>query len=287
MTSLKAEPAGRIRSMAEFFALAHAMELDAATRYTEIARQLRQQDEGALADVFDGLAETERGHIREVDQWAEHQGTEADSDAPWPIPDTFDAPPTDVAQSRLMTPYKALAFAVRHEERAFAFWTYVAAHAERSDIKQAAEHMALEELGHVSLLRAERRKAFHAGRREMQAVGDGPVTLAALAASERRVADLVTCHPAEKELTAALADAARAAAEKLDALSARSPDPFMTPALPADRSDDLVSICEHLAEAYLRLAEVARQEGVVDVAQQLGAAAIYRLGMLAPKEDVS
>lgn len=293
MPTLKAEPAGRIRSMAEFFALARAMELDAATRYAEIARQLREQDEAELADVFDRLSETERGHIREVDQWAEHQGAEVGAQLPWPIPDTFDAPPEEVAQSRLMTPYRALASAVRHEQRSFAFWTYVAAHAEQEDIKDAAERMALEELEHVSLLRRERRKAFHAGRQEKRPVGDGPVTPAALADTERRLADLIASHPecasGGQALAASLAHAARAAAAKLDALSAVRPEPFMAQTLPEGRSDDIASISEYLAEAYLRLAEVSRQQGVLEVAQQLGAVAINRLALLAseiaPKEE--
>ena len=55
--------------------------------------------------------------------------------------------------------------AVRNEERAFAFWSYVAAHAEVAEVRQAAETMAHEELGHVSILRRERRNAFHAERR--------------------------------------------------------------------------------------------------------------------------
>ena len=32
---------------------------------------------------------------------------------------------------RVLTAYRSLAMAVRNEERAFAFWTYVAAHAEQ------------------------------------------------------------------------------------------------------------------------------------------------------------
>ena len=53
----------------------------------------------------------------------------------------------------MTTPYRALAMAVRNEERAFAFWSYVAAYSEDSEIKKAAEAMAREELGHVSTLR--------------------------------------------------------------------------------------------------------------------------------------
>ena len=62
MTSLKAEPPGPVRSLDEFFAVAHAMESDAVARYCGTARLLRQQGADALANVFEELAQTERGH---------------------------------------------------------------------------------------------------------------------------------------------------------------------------------------------------------------------------------
>lgn len=288
MTSLKDEPAGRIRSMGEFFALAHAMELDAATRYTETARQLRAQSETALADLFDELSETERGHIRQVDHWAEHEETPADTSLPWPIPDTFDATPEETAGTRLLTPYQALASAVRHEQRSFAFWTYVAAHAEADEIREASERMALEELEHVRLLRSERRKAFHAGRLAGQHAGDAPVTLATLATMERRLADLVESDTAPvlgTAMIASLVAAARTAAEKLEAMHAARHPEFSTLALPTERRDDAGALAEYLAEAYLRLAETSQDGDVLGIAQDLAKAAIYRLGTLGPKEQ--
>ena len=288
MPSLKAEPAGRIRSMTEFFAIARAMELDAATRYAEIARQLRAQDETALADLFETLAETERGHIREVDTWADHEGSGADAALPWPIPDTFDAPPSEVARSRLVTPYQALASAVRHEQRSFAFWSYVAAHAEADEVKEAAERMALEELEHTALLRRERRKAFHADRTGGQPAGEEPVTLATLTARERRLADLIEGDPSstqERALALSLAASARDSASKLEALDKESDAEFAAPSLPAGRDNDIPALAEYLTEAYLRLAETSQDAHVLGVAQELAQRAIYRLGTLAPRDQ--
>lgn len=283
MASLKAEPAGRVRSMAEFFALARAMEADAAARYTETARQLREQDGGDLADVFDRLAETEQGHVHQVEQWAKHRDEGSLPEVPWPIPDTFDAPPQEVAGSRLMTPYQALASAVRHEERSFAFWSYVAAHADSAEVKDAAERMALEELEHVSLLRRERRKAFHAERRESGG-DEGPITLSSLAATERGLADLIERNPhcvaGGGAIALSLAAAAREAASKLEAIDAASHPRLAAPPLPVSWRDDIASVSEYLAEAYLRLAESSREPHVLDVAQELAKAAINRLGML-------
>lgn len=285
MTSLKHEPAGRIRSMSEFFSIAHAMELDAATRYAETSQQLRAQGQISLADIFAELAETERGHIRQVDAWADHEDSRPDAKLPWPIPDTFDATPEEMAGTRLLTPYQAIASAVRHEQRSFAFWTYVAAHADAPEIVDAAERMALEELEHVSLLRRERRKAFHAGRQGGLPAGEEPVTLAALATIERRLADLIEADASsthEPTLIRPLAAAARDAAAKLEALHATKPAEFSTPALPAGQSGDAGALAEYLAEAYLRLAETSQDEGLVAAAQELAKAAIYRLGALKP-----
>ena len=160
MVSLNAEPAGQVRTMEEFFAVAHAIETDAAARYDEASRLLRAEGFEQIAAVFEHLAGLERAHVGQVEQWASRKDMRAISHEPWPIPDTFDAPPEEVARSRLMTPYRVLASAVRHEQRAFAFWTYVAAHADSEDVRQASEKMALEELEHASLLRRERRNAY-------------------------------------------------------------------------------------------------------------------------------
>jgi len=60
------------------------------------------------------------------------------------------------------SPYKALAFAVHNEEIAFRFYTHVAANSENKSVREYAEILAREELGHAALLRAERRYAYHA-----------------------------------------------------------------------------------------------------------------------------
>jgi rubrerythrin len=283
MAFLKEEPAGQVLSMSEFFALARAMEADAAARYTETARQLRQQGVAHLADVFDRLAETERGHIQQVEQWAEHRDEVSLTEAPWPIPDTFDAHPEEVAGSKLMTPYRALASAVRHEQRSFAFWTYVAAHAVNAEVKDAAERMALEELEHVSLLRGERRKAFHVERTDGDSAEE-PITLDTLAATELRLAALIEhnphCAAGGNEIAVSLASAAREAASKLELLDAEAHPRLLAPPLPTERRNDMASMSEYLAEAYLRLAETARDPHVLGVAQELAKAAINRLGML-------
>src|SRR6185503_2621056 len=96
-----------IRSQDEMFALAHAMEQEAASKYDDLAEEMRRQHKDDLAVVFVKLAD---------------------------------------------------------EERAFAFWSYMAAYSEDHAIQKSAEAMAKEELGHVSTLRKERRLAYHGQR---------------------------------------------------------------------------------------------------------------------------
>jgi rubrerythrin len=284
MPSLKAEPAGTVQSLDELFALAHAIETDALARYTETAKQLRQQGAHALAAVFDDLAEAERGHVGQVAAWAGHRGAAhpAASRLPWAIPDTFDAPPGEMAQSKLLTPYRALASAVRHEERAFAFWTYVSAHAARADVKEAAERMALEELEHVSILRRERRKAFHS-ERQTSTPPAKPVTPTSLASLERRLAAFVELHPTAAgggEFASAIVADARRAADTLDKIAIPDSPMLPLPNLPSGAEDDPIAISEYLADIYLRVADASTSPDMLATSQNLAGIAVYRLATL-------
>jgi rubrerythrin len=288
VTSLKKEPAGYVRTLDEFFALAHAMESDAVRRYSESARLLRKQGAVHLAEIFERLAEVEGGHVSEVAGWAARRGEGAATSAspPFPLPDTFDAPPDEMAQSKLLTPYRALASAVRHEERSFAFWTYVAAHAERPEVKQAGERMAHEELEHISLLRRERREAFHA---EGATSGTVEMSAGTLADEERRLAVLIEqegdVFRSDRETAETVIRAARDAASKLDAFEDAQPLRVQAPALPAGFGGDPEALSERLVEAYLKLADASKDAGVVKLAQELAGAAIYRLAALKSQSE--
>ena len=273
MPGLKAEPPGPVRSLAEFFALAHAMESDAVARYTKAADLLHQQGADDLSEIFARLAEVERGHVDQVNAWAGHIGAASPAKIalPWAVPDTHDAPPEEVTQSRLLTPYRVLASAVRHEERAFAFWTYVAAHAETRDVKEAAERMALEELEHVSILRRECRKAFHA-EQQGATPASMAVALESLAALERRLDTFIEQHP-ETAVGRTFADGivtdGRRAADTLDGIAAREGPVLYLPALAVAKQEEPISIAEYLVEAYLRLAEQSQNPETLAAAKSL------------------
>lgn len=282
MTSLKAEPPGPVRSLNEFFAVAHAMESDAVARYHETARLLREQGADELAALFEDLAATERGHVDQVSAWAQHAhaAPPAQTALPWAIPDTHDAPPDELAHSKLLTPYGALASAVRHEERSFAFWTYIAAHAPNEEVKHAAERMALEELEHVAILRRQRRKAFHA-EESSKAPASVSVSLRSLAAYEKKLADYIELHPeavAGKEFAPQIVAHARRSAELI---SETPTAPSLTLAsIPRSRQDDATALSEYLVDAYLRFAEGSTDPETLALAQDLAAKAIYRLATL-------
>ena len=127
---LSAEPAGVLESLDELFALAHAMEQEAANKYEALAQDMRGQGQDDLADVFTRLAAAEREHVESVAQWSQSRRGRSPDPAlvRWEPPEALDKEAAaEVKASRLMTPYRALAMAVRNEERAFAFWSYLAA----------------------------------------------------------------------------------------------------------------------------------------------------------------
>ena len=66
MSLLKTEPAGSVKSLEELFAIAAAMEQEAADRYAEIAERMRREGDPALAEVFERLSADEQGHLDSV-----------------------------------------------------------------------------------------------------------------------------------------------------------------------------------------------------------------------------
>lgn len=150
-----------IHSLRQLLLVAHAMEEEAARRYMELAARMELRGEKALASLFEFLASIEKRHAVQI---SSHFLPPLDqvfdlSQATWQVPENFDE---EAGSSHLLTPYLALATAVRNEDRAFAFYTYVASDASDDQIRKMAEELAKEELGHAALLRKERRNAYYA-----------------------------------------------------------------------------------------------------------------------------
>jgi len=294
MTILKREPAGRIASPDELLAIAHAMELEAGRRYRELANHMRRQGQEQLVTLFDFLARIEDKHAEEIDVRARTVIGKAVDPAgvKWQLPENFDE---DEARSHLLTPYRALAIAVRNEERAFAFFAYLAANTENDDVRRLAEQSAMDELDHAALLRRERRKAWRSqdkretpGRPEAERVASLAELLVRAAMLERAAA---AEHHALAETLAlqgnrvlaelfekASADERLAAEEAAARLGPAANFPKAPhPAGPARTVQDGLRILEDTFERYAYISERSADEGVLIEAQRLAERALRRL----------
>jgi rubrerythrin len=305
MPLLRSEPPAPVRSLGELFALAEALEAEAASRYADLAGQMRAAGLASVADVFQHLAAEERGHAAQVIEWSRAElGAAPDAGLiRWQPPETFDEEEArTIASSRLASAYRALSMAVRNEERAFALWTYIAAQAEEPAVRQAAERMAAEELGHAALLRRERRRAFHAERGPAAAPRPRPAAeaarlerdlaevLAALARgggvpAERHAAELLRLarqagDMADEARAAAEADAKAAEAGRPAAATARPGTPAPVAGATPDALAEALRLAELAVEDYLAAADAARDEEAMRHLQSLAERAIGRIALL-------
>jgi rubrerythrin len=285
MALLKAEPAGTVRSLDELLALACAMGLETVSQYANLAIEMRRQTNQSLAEVFEQLASAQRRHVESVTRWSESRlGRKPDpAMIRWKGPKTFDADTAaEITASRLMTPYRALSMAVRSQERAFAFWSYVTARAEKGEMKQAAETMAREELERVAMLRKERRRAYHSERRGKRLQARHGTTL-----------DQINAGSLELRVAEHLADLAQRlngpSAERARELSLESRRMAEEAAgfgrFPVDTaSRDVQAIAETLADAYLDGADASQDPKQLDCLQKLAKNSIARLAWLRAHE---
>jgi rubrerythrin len=280
MSLLKTAPPMAVHSLDEIFAIAHAMEHEAATRYAELAQRARDEGAAELGALFERLADEERSHEASVVRWSQQRRAKAPDPAhiKWEIPQTFDQEAAqDLAASRLASMYRVLSMAVRNEERAFAFWSYVAAEAETSDIREAAERMAHEELAHVALLRRARRAAYHAEDRPQSRPLSQSDRLIAAAARERYLAGQLDALADQSEAGAqvqarAWAARSRAMAEGVSNTWGRGGEVV--------QDLDPVAAAERLVEDYLDIGDLSRDEALTLQVQSLARSAIARLAWL-------
>jgi rubrerythrin len=288
---LKTEPPAPVSSLPELFAIAHALEEEAASRYTTLAAEMEGLELPRVAAVFQHLVDEERGHAEHVEEWAQG-ATGACPDHQlmrWQLPDTFDEDEArEIASSRLASAYRALSMAVRNEERAFALWTYIAAQAEAPEVRAAAERMAGEELRHAALLRRERRRAYREDRGTAAKSGVPSLLARAMAAEWRLAALLPMLADAEGGATQAAAwhrlagEAARMATETA-ALAGEDAPPDQAVVPQGSLADHLSAACgaaEQASEAYLDAADAGRDEAVVRRLQSLAEQAIGQVAAL-------
>ena len=187
-------------SMAMLVGIASTIEHDSARRYEALADVMERRGEFATAAAFRLMLDEERAHVNAVERWAASlgeptappnalvQGISADLARGW----------DEISGSARLTPYRAFAIAVDSEQRAFALYSYLAAHAADDRVEAEAEKLAMEELRHAGLMRRWRRQAWHRERSAMRDDAQGAVASAdALhALLARREADIAAAHRA-------------------------------------------------------------------------------------------
>lgn len=271
----------------ELFRLAAAMEAEAARRYAELAARMADAGHPELAALFRRIEEQEREHEATVAQWASASGHEVASlpDFQWQSPESISE--EEIAEAggeSLMTPVSALDLAVHNEERAFSYYVYIATEAIDPEVREYAEGMAEEELGHVALLRLQRRRANHAQREQ-----EGAPVFFSDAPSLRRYAKAQEATAHRRVRRAADMCRASGATEIAHRLAALCSDAGDTDAAtphasdgqtPLELVDDALRHTEALYETYLRTAEQAFNEALVEAAQQWADHVLKRLARL-------
>jgi len=276
-------PPAPVQSLAELYAIAFDLAQKAAERYSALAVAGDEAFEPVRC-VFEVLTQREldRATSTKIACVASTTRPPDASDLRWAPVDLVPAEElSDLRNSFLSTPYGAWALAVRHRERAFIFWTYVAALAKNSSVRAAAEDMAREALRDGNLLRRERRLAWRAERNkdlDSDAPVPGEISSAALLESlllkdifrwsqdvpspqRGHLLSLIGSDPAAP--IPAAKDMALPHSETLDEIKRRA-----------------LRRAEQLSSIYLDEADSAIDQSRLELAQQLAGRSIARLADL-------
>jgi len=150
MTDQSEAPA--VESLADLFAIAYQIELDAVERYTLLAAQMESHNNAELAAVFRDLARAEGIHAGEIRRLAGDTDVAAHARdvARWKITDSPEA--ADLSDVHyLMTRSDALKIALAAEQRALAYFSHVYASVTDPEIKEQVAKFVEEESEHVDL----------------------------------------------------------------------------------------------------------------------------------------
>ncbi|MBP2315927.1 ferritin-like domain-containing protein [Azospirillum soli] len=297
MPLLRHEPQGRVESLSDLLGIALALEKEAARRYDQLAQLMDHRGEAATAATFRALVAEEQDHVTAVDGWAHDLGVPA-PDAPafaWRLPPEIAASWDELTERTRLTPYQALSLAVVNEQRAFAFYSYIAAHAEAEPVRANAEALAREELRHAALLRRERRKAFHRERHGVESKPT-PTRVDNTEELDRLAATMMSAAATEHTVIAARLNALNdsdsaalltrvAEEERRMAPAQGGANPFNPDALGNVTAclRAAVAVSERLAEAFGDVAEQAADEAVLAEALRLQEAAVGHLALLAER----
>ena len=158
-----------VKTTSDLMSIALQAEREAIRRYTQLAAEMREANNKSAADLFERMVIEEQEHERLLLAWMVQEDIFENPEIgpiKWRDPKVSTTYDNEARDPYYSTPYRALAFAVHNEEIAFRFYTHVAAESENKAVRKYAEILAREELGHAALLRAERRRAYHAERED-------------------------------------------------------------------------------------------------------------------------
>ncbi len=156
-----------VKTTGDLMSIALQAEREAIRRYSQLSTRMREAGNEPAAALFDRMVIEEQEHERLLLEWMARESIDENPDIgpiSWSDPQVATTYDDEARNPHRSTPYKALAFAVHNEEIAFRFYTHVAAESDNEVVCKYAEILAREELGHAALLRAERRRAYHAER---------------------------------------------------------------------------------------------------------------------------
>jgi len=279
---LTAVPPGPVQSLAELYAIAFDFTQTAIARYGALAAR----GDGSFAPVrrvFEALVTRERDRAKTLSAACLAAcGKRPDpSDLRWaPIDLVPAAELSELEDSGLSTAYTAWALAVRQRQRAFVFWTYVAALAEDAAVRQAAEGLAREALFDGNLLRRERRLAWRTERTIAagESATDQPESAALLESLLLR--DMMTwaheLDPTRRRQLLTLG--AAPLPEPLPPIDGEGADAGGTDIEQVKRR--ALRRAEQLSNIYLDEADRAADQSSMELAQRLAAQSIMRLAGL-------
>jgi rubrerythrin len=298
-----------IQSVAELLSVARLASQEAARQYVNLAGEMRDYESETSASTYDRLAQLEIEHEQLIIAWAKAEDIALAPDlAPihWEDPNVgtqYDAAAKDPIRS---TPYRVLAYAAHNEELSFRFFTHVAASTEDDTVREYAEVLAQEELGHAALIRSMRRRAWHTARLEhpeepgikadtVESMGDFLAVAASLERCVRtNLAALLDDYPqmnqvlvhsenvrkAIEALATGYGTRSEAAADTIDSIEAYR---GKIDALTGDRQGllrRLYNDSDRCAMYYEALVTSTRDEAVMLQAQNLTSSALERMDLL-------
>lgn len=144
---IKTPDLGAVTTSADLLAIARVMEERSAERYRELATAFEISCNQDTAEAFRELADGEDRHAADFPAVT----GETPNVMPWGEEDPEIADPDAVHY--LMHPWHAFDLALRHEEKALAFFSVLAAESPHSEVRTEAARLAERERGHVDKMK--------------------------------------------------------------------------------------------------------------------------------------